>query len=332
MNSWIKNAAEYFSGLRSPREELQGVRVLAFHGVLEKKTDMTLERNLHLLSNFKDQIRILRQYQVISLSELHELINQRKPINSKMVVITFDDGYANNLLAGEILQTEKLPWSLFLTAGEVGENRCIWPVELSLLLLHGEASKVEWNEKKWSLRKRSEREIAFKEIRYSLKALPAVERQEALSAIRMQFPEDETNRLLKKFPSLAMLSWKQVDQLASSGVEMGSHGWTHELHHPAQSRQARIYELKESRAEIARRLSRPCRFFAYPNGDFMDNSAQEVREEGYDFGFTTRSGTVTTDSNQWLLPRLEISDSTRLRPVLKAESIKKKTPMLHHPS
>src|SRR5262249_19705130 len=312
MKSWIKNAAEYFSNLKSPREKLQGVRVLAFHGVLEKKTDATLERNFHLLSHFKDQIRSLRRFQIISLSELYDLIDHAKPVTSKMVVITFDDGYANNLMAGEILKSEGLPWSLFLTAGEVGKNRCIWPAELSLLLLHGDASSVDWNGKKWNLKKRAERELAFRDIRYSLKALPASERQEALCDIRLQFPEGETLRLLEKFPSLQMLSWEQVARLASSGVEMGSHGWTHELHHAAQSRQSRLHELKESRTEITRRLSRPCRFFAYPNGDFMDDSVNEVREQGYDFAFTTRSGTVTADSNHWLLPRFEISDSTRV--------------------
>lgn len=311
MSLWIETAAGYFSGLRSSREKLQGVRVLTFHGVCEKKTDQTLERNLHPLHLFREQIRFLRRLQVISLAELWEVLSHGKAMNDRMVAITFDDGYANNMIAGEILQSERLPWCLFLTAGEVGKDRCIWPVELSLLLLHGTAGPIEWNRKTWSLKGRAEREQAFNEIRYYLKALPVAERQAAMSIIRAHFPEGETLRLLKRFPSLQMLCWEQVDQLANSGVEIGSHGCTHELHHPAQPPQVRLHELKESRAEIARRLDRPCRFFAYPNGDFMEDSVREVRGIGYDLAFTTKSGAVTPDSNFWLLPRLGVSHLTK---------------------
>lgn len=309
-NSWIKKTAGYLSGKKS-HGEIPGVRVYAFHGVVEKKTDLTLERNLHLISDFREQIELLQKFDVISLGELCDQVSHGKRLSEKTVAITFDDGYANNLIACEILESEGLPWCLFLTAGEVGENRCIWPIELSLLMLHGAAESFEWNEKNWNLHDRARREHSFREVRYALKALAADPRRSAMNTIRSQFPKGETHRLLKEFPTLEMLSWKEVRQLADAGVEIASHGWTHELHHRAQTQSTRIHELRESKAEISKRLSEPCRFFAYPNGDFIESSDEEVRAEGYELAFTTKSGTVNKGSNLWLLPRIEISGPTK---------------------
>jgi hypothetical protein len=63
----------------------------------------------------------------------------------------------------------------------------------------------------------------------------------------------------------------------------------------------------ESKKEIERQLGKPCRFFAFPNGDSCEHSAREVKEAGYETAFTTRPGLVQPDSNRFLLPRISPS-------------------------
>jgi hypothetical protein len=76
-------------------------------------------------------------------------------------VITFDDGYANNLQAAEILDPARLPWAVFVSTGALGRENSIWTVELSLLIFHGQAEKVESLGRVWSLSNRQAREDAF---------------------------------------------------------------------------------------------------------------------------------------------------------------------------
>lgn len=282
-----------------------GVRVFCYHGVVENRTDIRLERNLQLLSVFKKQIQYLRRFQVLTLNELLEVLKSPPKKQRKTMVITFDDGYANNLQAAEILASAHLPWCIFVSTGALGRNNAIWTVELSLLMLHGQAEKVEALGKIWPLTSRRDREVCFQSIRYPLKALPADLRIKAMDNIRRQFPAEETQRLLQKFPSLQMLTWYEVSQLAGSGVEIGSHGVYHEIHHADQPESIRRQELVDSKAEIERRLGFPCRFFAFPNGDSHPGSAAEAEAAGYKLAFTLESRNIQPRDNLCLIPRME---------------------------
>jgi peptidoglycan/xylan/chitin deacetylase (PgdA/CDA1 family) len=263
-----------------------------------------LERNFHSVSTFREHLFFLRHQPGVQASELAEHLLGRRRDRQPIAVITFDDGYANNLLAAEILSELKAPWTLFVSTGAVGRDKAIWTVELSLLLLHGHARQLDVFAKIWSFATREQREAAFQDVRYRLKAMPAAPRRLAMQTIRAQFPEAETERLLELFPSFRMLTWTELRYLASSGVEIGSHGVHHEIHHSSQDPEIRKRELVESKAEIQRQIGRPCRFFAFPNGNACEDSQQELQDAGYELGFTTRQGFIRPGANRFLLPRL----------------------------
>jgi peptidoglycan/xylan/chitin deacetylase (PgdA/CDA1 family) len=301
---WINAARAYLSGPRGTVGRRDGIRVFYYHGLVERKADSLLERNFNLLSDFRSHIRLLRRFRMLGLSELaHELSAPRARFKTAAVV-TFDDGFANNLLAAEIMAAARLPWCVFICTGVVGRDNSTWPEELALLLLHGEAGQVEALEGVWGLRSRNQRESAFEVIRVRLKAMPSALRRQTMDCIRQQFPNGETSRLLQKFPSMRMLSWKEVGQLAHAGAEVGSHGVEHEIHHINQPEATRRIELSQSKAELEKRLLRPCASFAFPNGDFTPSSPSEVRAAGYDLAFTTKEDTIKPAANPYLLPRL----------------------------
>jgi peptidoglycan/xylan/chitin deacetylase (PgdA/CDA1 family) len=134
--------------------------------------------------------------------------------------------------------------------------------------------------------------------------MPANLRQETMNQIRLQFPPDEAKRLLHDFPSLQMLTWEEVGQLAGAGVTIGSHGVNHEIHHADQLAAVRRRELTESKSELEQRLGRPCRYFAFPNGDFNKDSAAEVQAADYDLAFTLKARPIIAGENLYLLPRM----------------------------
>jgi peptidoglycan/xylan/chitin deacetylase (PgdA/CDA1 family) len=272
--------------------------------MVRQKGDALLERNFHLLSDFPLHLEFLRRQSIMPLSEFAGGAARGRAFPRSAAVITFDDGYANNLLAGDILAKTGLPWTVFVSTGAVGPQGIIWTVELSLLLLHGHSKSLDALGQTWRLATREERESAFQAIRYRLKAMPARSRQETMNEIRAQFPASETPRLLEEFPAFQMLTWQALRQLAQNGVEIGSHGVDHEIHHAAQDSEVRRRELVESKKEIERHIGKACRFFAFPNGDTCEHSAREAEEAGYEMAFTTRQGFMRPDSNRFLLPRI----------------------------
>jgi len=313
-NWWIQVAKGYLSGLKHHLQKRNGIRIFCYHGVVEHKRDKIVENIFCSISEFQDQLRFLRFFRLLSMEELmNELTNQ---INLKQnyyfkpaVVITFDDGYANVLIAAEILDKYRIPWTLFISTGGIGGDRPLWPEELALLLLYGSTYRVEVLSKIWSLKTREEREIALREIHRAMKKLPAPQRRKVMEEIRQQFPEGEIQRLLEQFPSLRMLTWKEVQQLASAGVEIGSHGVEHEIHHSEQPKFIYQDELVRSKEEIEKRLNRPCYYFAYPGGAFTESSPKEVQNAGYLMAFTTQQRTVSLNENPYLLPRLSTPGS-----------------------
>jgi peptidoglycan/xylan/chitin deacetylase (PgdA/CDA1 family) len=311
LSPFIAHVLGKAAGFGSGAVPWRGIRVLAYHGLVEDKVDSRLERNLHLVEQFRSQVRFLRRRCVLGTDDLLEIEATGRFPKRTATVITFDDGYVNNLIAAEILDKHQLPWTLFVSTGTLGIGGTIWTVELSLLLLHGEANRIELNGQLWPLRTRQDREHSFQSIRTWLKRQPAPERRELMNAIRSQFPAGETARLLDRFPGLRILSWEQLGQLALSGVTIGSHGVEHELHHASQPESVRLRELVESKATLEEGLRRSCRFFAFPNGDHDADSASQVRQAGYDLAFTTEPGTVNGPEAFPLLPRLGIKGSLR---------------------
>lgn len=261
------------------------IRVLAYHGLIERRKDSRLERNFHLVEDFRRQIRFLKKFRVVSLAELHEVIQHPAKLKTPTVAFTFDDGYKNNLLAHEILGDAGFPWSVFVSTGAINSSLPIWTIELSLLILHGNAVRLNVLDNEWRLSTRSERESTFQDIRFRLKRMPRDQKDRTMDRIRAQFPDGEINRLLEEFPSMALMNWEQIRSLMNGGTEIGSHGVYHEIHHDDQPRSVRLQELADSRHDLERTLGRPCRFFAFPNGDSSGTSASEVREAGYDLAF-----------------------------------------------
>lgn len=111
---WIRNA-----WLRLRRRTR--CTVLLYHRVNNVSTDnlTTSERR------FIEHLAVLRKrYPVLSLSEAAEALGAARYLGPNVVVITFDDGYADNHdVAAPILQHFGLPATFFVTAGLMGTSR-----------------------------------------------------------------------------------------------------------------------------------------------------------------------------------------------------------------
>jgi len=277
------------------------VRVLTYHGVVERKSDPYLERNFHTVQQFRDHLRILGRHRVVAPGEV---VTAAKQASQLTIAITFDDGYRNNDIAAEFLEAARLPWTLYVSTGEVGRGATIWTARLGLLLLHGKAPSIDAFDQRWKLSDRELRLACFGVVRRRAKQLGREERVAFLDDLVSQFEPEEEQRLLDEFPSFRMLDWPGLRSLRDSGATIGSHGVTHEVHHERQPDHVINEELHDSQRTIRAELGSECTTLAYPNGDFTDRSRQVARDVGYLTAYTTVDGTVHADSDPLTLPRM----------------------------
>lgn len=302
--TFVGRLADRARALAGTAARRTSVRVLCYHGIVAAKRDPRLERNFHSVADFRQHLEILAGVDVLRTSDLADPAiwrERRKP----SVIVTFDDGYANNLQAQELLAARRIPWTLFVSTGAIGTGASIWTAELGLLVLHGDASALEFGGTRWPLSRPEARQAAFQHIRLAMKRMPSRQRQSAFFDVQQQFPAGEVPRLLALFPAFRMLSWDQVRSMVGQGLEVGSHGVDHELHHAGQPEEVRRAELAQSRRAVQSELDVACAAFAFPNGDAGAYSPDEVGSAGYQLAFTMTAGPVTPESNPFLLPRFD---------------------------
>ena len=123
-----------------------------------------------------------------------------------------------------------------------------------------------------------------------LKPLPTASRLAILKANGF-YPERE-------YPDRQALSHRDLESVADT-VEVGAHTRLHPIL-PSCSEAEAWDEICLSRSEIEALTGRPCRHFAYPNGDYTAREATMVERAGFLSARTIRFGwnTPTTDPYQ----------------------------------
>lgn len=294
-----KIARELVQGLRARRPIHRGLRILTYHGVVEKFTDLRVERSFHTIADFNAHLSLLRHCRVVGLDELVAELPRGALV--PRVAITFDDGFRNNIVAAELLAKHRLPATIFITSDAIAQRTTIWPTLLRLVLARGSRRVIRIEGIEYSLDRDPK---AFGNVRTLFKRAETKRRRAMWNELIAQLATGELDDLIAEFPSIAQMSWGEVGSLRASGITFGSHGYEHELHHSEQAADLRRHELRASRDQIEAALGTDCRWFAYPNGTFNDHSSEELKASGYDLGFTMVSRAATSTDNLTLLPRI----------------------------
>lgn len=270
------------------------------------------------------------RYRVIQLDEVAGgLLSGRLP--RRWVVVTFDDGYADNLYqATPLIDRLGVPATFFLTAAQLGSDQEFWWDELDRLLLQPgrlpERLELEvgGERRAWTLDADATYTAAEFERRRQWRTWDASPgRRQTLYATLWELcyslPFAEKTRLIETVrqwsgagpgcrPTHRTLSREEVIRLARSGVaSIGAHTMTH----PALTllpRDMQHREIAESKHELERLLGRPVVDFTYPHGRGSADTASLVRDAGFRSACTTVPGTVVSRSDLYRVPRVQVLD------------------------
>lgn len=289
--------------------------ILAYHGVLReaRAASAYLCSNFVSESRFEAQVKHLRRcYAPITMSEVVEALEGRRTLPERAVVVTFDDGFANNYdVAFPILRSYGVPFTVFLTTGMIGRARAqLWTERIKravyLSSRTGVTVDVGGRRARVSLVDSDARERASRAILSVAKRLPGAKRDQTVKSIEEAFGRPElSNEDRERY---AFLDWEQVREMAAAGVEFGSHTVSHPILSTLDDATLAC-ELVESRRQIEAQLGRPCDTFAYPNGGRGDFGAREqdaLRRAGYRVALALTGGLVRADANPWAVERVNI--------------------------
>jgi peptidoglycan/xylan/chitin deacetylase (PgdA/CDA1 family) len=110
---------------------------------------------------------------------------------------------------------------------------------------------------------------------------------------------------------LHAVTWKQIEELASAGVDVESHTATHPFL-TALDGPSLQEELAGSCEAIAAQTGKPVRFLSYPYGDYNPAVIDAAARDGYDAAVTTRRGPITCETPPLELRRFLLHNDTTL--------------------
>ena len=103
-------------------------------------------------------------------------------------------------------------------------------------------------------------------------------------------------------PRLPMLSWKEIKEMSSYGIEFGAHTQNHPRLTEVSICKAKD-EIIRSKIEIEEKLDKPVDFFSYPFGSY-DARVREVVMTMFKGAISNRAGKVHAKSDAYALERI----------------------------
>jgi peptidoglycan/xylan/chitin deacetylase (PgdA/CDA1 family) len=306
--------------------------ILLYHRVVTLRSDpWVLSVAPH---HFAEHLEILQQYaRPLQLQHLAQVLPQGK-LPARSVIVTFDDGYADNLHnAKPALERYEIPATFFLTTGHMRNEREFWWDELERLLLqpgllpdtlHLSINGIGY---RWELGasahyseedfRRHQRWKAWEDSsspRHSLysslwELLHPLTEEERTSVLDELLEWADAEPVVR--PTHRPLSLEEASKLAQGElVEIGAHTVTHPTLSALTATSQRD-EILKSRHYLQDLIGRPVRSFSYPYGRLSDYDHQTIsilRQAGFACSCSNFTGVIEQDTDLFQLPRVQVQD------------------------
>jgi peptidoglycan/xylan/chitin deacetylase (PgdA/CDA1 family) len=255
-----------------------------------------------------------KRFHTISLNEL--LFSPPAHSAKPLAAITFDDGYHDFLdYSIPLLQKFRLPSTLFVLTDCIEKNIPTWTYLVDYLFEHSNKLEitdsifaelpVELQHTKWV--NNNKRMEYGKRIKQYLKWIPSIKRKAIISSLIDSFKDVE-------HPDGMMLSWKELDEIKSTGIEIGSHSVTHATLASIEDEDELKQELEISANILKEKLGTISPVFSYPCGSYNEHVKTFTRNAGYKAGLAVNGRLYNSSKDDLFeVPRIELYNQSRIK-------------------
>jgi len=227
-------------------------------------------------SSFERHVQFLtKKYNIISIKQFLEYKdkNMWDSLPDYPAIITFDDGHKDNYKLLDIIKKNKLPISIFLTAGIIDTDKEFWFLNKNLD-----------KKKKQELKK--------------------INNKDRVSILNSELKHENSNM------NRQALNISEINTMKEY-VDFQSHTMTHPCL-PNCTDEESLSEIKNSRSVLNEMLNQEIHSIAYPNGDYSDREKQFCLDSGYLCAFTVNPGYNSMETNSYELFRFSATDNSSI--------------------
>ncbi|HEX9050633.1 MAG TPA: polysaccharide deacetylase family protein [Anaeromyxobacter sp.] len=305
------------------RREAGGARVvvLSYHRVaadFERGAAGGLASMLVSAATLRRQLeQVARTHDVVSMSDAARILSEpRGTARRDVATVTFDDGYADNHdVALPVLRALRMPATVYVATGFTGtRHRMLHDrifAALTALARRGEAPRrISLAGPAHALYGACARSGPASTLDRLIARVPhdglvlVTEALEARAGIREEDLPAGTR----------LLDWEELRALEAGGVEVGGHSVRHAVLANLPLAEARR-EIVGCRDQIAERLGKRPRHFAYPNGYHTPAVRRAVAGAGFETAATTEDRENLRGADLLALRRKVLWENSTLGPV-----------------
>ncbi|HGY56256.1 MAG TPA: hypothetical protein ENK44_11165 [Caldithrix abyssi] len=308
MKAFIKKIFIRSGVIRTLSSFSERVVILKYHSVLKepKEVEHTIGTGIvHSLNTFDEQMALISgKYTPVTMNDLVSFAKGEKKVPRRAVVVTFDDGFADNLeFAAPVLERYGIKAAFYITVNNVENQSLPWFVRLRIAVFN--TNRLEWQIPgigiTYPLHNEEQKYQVFIKACRRCASLPTRKQQE--------FLENVDASLQTNYPKMEnfMLNWDQIKKLAGMGHIIGSHSMSHpNLAYLEQ--EDLIFELGESKKIIEKQLKKKIDHFSYPNPalepNWTEKTMQAAHETGYLTAVTSTPGPFNLNDNLHAIRRM----------------------------
>jgi peptidoglycan/xylan/chitin deacetylase (PgdA/CDA1 family) len=282
--------------------------VLLYHRVCPNEEVTSYDKAVAVSpAAFERQIGYLRSsYTPVSLAQLIDALAGGKALPPRAVHVTFDDAYVDLYkYAVPVLMRYSMPATVFVPVNKIETGESFWWDELGALLRDASAVQIST-------------EFAGRSLCLDLRNQKS--KAKTFSSLIRVFQEDENavqaflDGLRRKLAPLAgcfvsqILSWSQIVEMATNGIEIGSHTLSHARLAALDEHKLQV-ELVKSKELLESILQKEVASIAYPYGrefDFDSRTMHGSRSAGYRIAFSGVQGLARPGENLYSVRRVPI--------------------------
>jgi len=280
-------------------------------------------------AHFAEHVQVLRRhFRPTALRHLQESARKRGP---SRVVVTFDDGYADNALTAlSLLRNYDIPATVFVTTAILAAQRGFWWDELADLLLRPRSlpemlhlrmldrdfhwmlgPATEYGDDEYGAHRRwpamlasppTRRQGVYLSVWELMQSTTREEQRQVLDAMA----EWSGNR--DATTTHRMMNEAELASLAGDDlIEIGAHTVTHSPL-PDLSIESQRREIVDSKDALAAVTGKAVDSFSYPYGRTSAATRELVRQAGFNRACTTRPSRVASSVDPFDIPRVAVPD------------------------